>query len=88
MNAKLVKSLAQIIQSLTPEERILLEETVKAEAPQQTLTVGTPQKLPFYYTATPEEWINTLRKWSESHRRDIPLLSDEAVSRRRIYEEN
>lgn len=29
MNAKLVESLAQIIQSLTPEERALLEEKIK-----------------------------------------------------------
>jgi hypothetical protein len=45
------------------------------------------QEKPFYETATAEEWIAALREWSESHSRDTPLLSDEAVSRRGIYEE-
>jgi hypothetical protein len=44
------------------------------------------QKGSFYQTATPEQWIKTLREWSESHRRELPLLSDEAVSFRGIYE--
>ena len=26
-----------------------------------------------------------LREWAESHRRDLPLLSDEAISRESIY---
>ncbi len=87
MNAKLVNALAQIIQSLTPEEKRLLEEkgNVKNFNP---LTGEAFQERPFYEEATREEWLNALQKWSESHRKDIPLLSDEAVSRRGIYEED
>ena len=30
-------------------------------------------------------WVVRLREWAESHRRDLPLLSDEAISRESIY---
>jgi hypothetical protein len=33
----------------------------------------------------PEEWIRELRAWAESHDRNTPLLSDEAISRDSIY---
>ena len=42
----------------------------------------------FYETATAEEWIQALKDWSISHRRDTPLLSDYAVSRAGIYEDD
>lgn len=42
---------------------------------------------PFYETATAEEWIRALHEWSASHNRNIPLLSDYAVSREGIYDE-
>ena len=43
---------------------------------------------PFYETATASEWIQALKEWSQSHRRrDTPLLSDYAVSRAGIYED-
>lgn len=34
-----------------------------------------------------QDWIEKLHNWSISHRQNIPLLSDEAVSRQGIYEE-
>jgi hypothetical protein len=40
---------------------------------------------PFYETATPEEWVREFRNWAESHGRDTPALSDEAISRESIY---
>jgi hypothetical protein len=46
------------------------------------------EERPFYETATPEEWSHALREWSNSHDLNTPLLSDEAVSRRGIYEED
>ncbi len=33
----------------------------------------------------PEEWITKLKKWSESHDRTTPFLSDEATRRENIY---
>jgi len=82
MNVKLVESLAQVVQALSPEERSLLEEKLKAH-PEQTSTDD--QERPFYETATPEEWGKAFREWAESHPRNQPYLSDEAISRESIY---
>jgi hypothetical protein len=79
MNTKLVESLAQIFQSLTPEEKELLDEKIK-------LTLDN-QKRPFYETATPQERAKAYREWAESHSHDSPILSDEAISRESIYGE-
>jgi hypothetical protein len=81
MNTKLVESLAQIIQTLTPEEQSLLEEKMH----QTSLN----EERPFYKTATPEERAKAFREWAESHRsdEDSPILSDEAISRESIYGE-
>ena len=77
--------------TLTSEEKseldhyMLLEHLIrlaKARAHQYII------KGSFYQTATPEEWIKALREWSESHHRNLPLVSDEAVSRRGMYEED
>jgi hypothetical protein len=46
---------------------------------------GSGEPLPFYATATPEERVRALREWAESHGRDTPCLSDEAISRESIY---
>lgn len=32
-----------------------------------------------------EEWAERLHNWAESHSRETPLLSDEAISRDSIY---
>lgn len=88
MNTKLIESLAQIIESLTSEEQAFLEQTVNSKHLRSHSIAEASQKSHFYETATSEEWINALRQWSKSHRRDTPLLSDEAVSRQAIYEEN
>ena len=81
MNTKLVESLAQIIQTLTPEEQTLLEQKMH-----QT---SQAEERPFYETATKEEWIAAFREWTESHRyeEDSPILSDEVISRESIYGE-
>ena len=34
---------------------------------------------------SPEEWVRQFRAWAQSHDRDTPLLSDEAISRESIY---
>jgi hypothetical protein len=33
----------------------------------------------------PEEWIRRFNDWVESHDKNLPLLSDEAISRESIY---
>ena len=33
----------------------------------------------------PDEWLRQFRAWAESHDRNTPLLSDEALSRASIY---
>ncbi|MCT7981973.1 hypothetical protein NG796_01555 [Laspinema sp. A4] len=84
MNIKLVESLAQVVQSLSPEERSLFEEKLKA---QQEQTSAEGKERPFYETATPVEWAKAFREWAESHPRNQPYLSDEAISRESIYGE-
>ena len=38
--------------------------------------------------ADPEEWIQEFRAWAKGHEQDeLPLLSDEAISREFIYRE-
>jgi hypothetical protein len=34
-----------------------------------------------------DEWIRRFREWANSHSRDTPLLSDEAISRDSIYDD-
>jgi hypothetical protein len=82
MNVKLVESLVEVVLSLSPEERSLLEEKLKAT---QAQTEG--QERPFYETATPKERAKAFREWAESHPRNSPSLSDEAISRESIYAE-
>ena len=84
MNAKLVDSLAQIIQSLTPEEQALLEEKVNTTKYEASVEAKSGH---FQLTSTPEEWIKAFREWAESHRHNTPHLSDEAISRESIYGE-
>jgi DNA replication initiation complex subunit (GINS family) len=76
MNTQLVESLAQIISTLTQEEKVLLHELY---------SVGHSERTNFYKTATPEERANFFEEWAESHQQDTPLLSDEAISRESIY---
>lgn len=33
----------------------------------------------------PEEWVHEFKAWVQSHSRNTPLLSDEAVSHEFIY---
>jgi hypothetical protein len=84
MNIKLVESLAQVVQSLSPEERSLLEEKLKThrENPSES-----EKERPFYETATPAERAKAFREWAASHPGDRPSLSDEAISRESIYGE-
>ena len=77
MNTKLVESLAEMIQSLTPEEKDLLNRKINLNTELQ--------QRPFYEVASPEERAKAFQDWANSHRLDTPILSDEAISRESIY---
>ncbi len=81
MNTKLVDSLFEIICSLEPTEFTLLNERIKTlNIPQSS------QESPEILTS--EERFKSIKEWAESHDDDTPLLSDYAVSRAGIYEED
>ncbi len=49
---------------------------------------SSPYARHFFNTATDDEWIASFSQWSQSHKsRNLPVLSDEAMSRDRIYDE-
>jgi len=77
MNTKLVESLAEIIQSLTVEEKDLLNQKMNLNK--------NIQERPFFEVASPEERAKAFQEWAESHRLDTPILSDKAISRESIY---
>ena len=81
MNTKLVNSLLEIICSLEPQEIKLLNQKIQ-ELPQLNEVSG---KTKF---SNPDEQFQAIKKWAESHSHDTPLLSDYAVSRGGIYEED
>ncbi|MEL6911616.1 MAG: hypothetical protein AAFR62_16555 [Cyanobacteria bacterium J06629_2] len=40
----------------------------------------------FFNTATDDEWLASFKEWSQSHKsQNLPVLSDEAMSRDNIY---
>lgn len=83
MNTQLVDTLAQIIQSLSQEEKTLLSSKIQLEKH----SAETSER-PFYETATPEERAKAFIEWAESHRgMNMPHLSDEDISRESIYGE-
>lgn len=44
------------------------------------------EPLPFWATATKEEWLRAFHEWIESHRgMNLPVLPEEAYSRESIY---
>lgn len=87
MNIERVDSLVQMIKSLTPEEKALLEAKMQAENSEDN-------RKKFSGLASSiskndlDKWLSKLHKWSERHPQNIPLLSDYAISRSGIYEED
>ena len=64
-------------ETVKPHFDAMLEQLVKSKV-----------ERPFYKTATPDEWVKAFCEWADSHRRDTPMLSDYAVSRAGIHEED
>lgn len=46
-----------------------------------------PKERPFDETATPFERARAFREWADSHERNTPLLSEYAVSRESMYDD-
>jgi hypothetical protein len=58
----------------------LVRDVVIASQPAAPMSAMTPDD--------PEEWVREFRAWAKSHEQDnLPLLSDEAISREFIYRE-
>lgn len=72
----LVKITNRTSEQVKPYLDALLEQLVPSQ-----------QERPFYETATPEEWIVEFRAWADSHERNTPILSDYAVSRESMYDD-
>ncbi len=68
-------------QEVKPYLDVMLGDLVKCKQEEKQT------KRHFYETATPQEWVQAFREWSEGHRRDTPLLSDYALSRAGIYDD-
>jgi hypothetical protein len=49
--------------------------------------VNKQQERPFHETATASEWVTAFREWAANHRHKVPPLSDYAVSRESMYED-
>lgn len=72
----LVKITKRTPEEIKPHFDAMLEQLVE------------PKERPFYETATPQEWVSAFSEWVESHRDlNLPLLSDEDISRESIYGE-
>jgi len=81
MNFKLVQSLASLIDSLTEEERLLLETQIKNKS-QPNLKNDNNQERP-----SSKQKAKLFRKWVEKHRQfKHPHLSDKQISREIIYQ--
>lgn len=83
MNIQLVESLATIINTLSVEERQLLQKKVKIDGEIYSISANITVD-----HQSAQDWIEKLQNWSMSHRQNTPLLSDETVSRQGIYEEH
>lgn len=49
--------------------------------------VNQQEERPFHETATASEWVTAFREWAASHHHNVPPLSDYAVSRESMYED-
>ncbi len=52
---------------------------------ESSLPLRPPASHSLWYTLTPEEWVQQTREWTDSNH-DLPILSDEAISREGICE--
>jgi hypothetical protein len=72
-------------EEITRRANDLAGKWVRVEVLERGRGLADAEALPFYATATRDERIRALREWAKSHRRDLPPLSDDAISRESIY---
>ena len=53
----------------------------------KTRTESSEQEIPFYLTATDEEWEKQLQDWIDEFDASVPTLPDEALRRENMYED-
>jgi len=59
-----------------------------AEVVRDVLVSAHPASAGGYVDLPPEEWVRKFSAWSQRHAHDdLPILSDEAISRESIYED-
>lgn len=71
----LVKITSRTPEQIKPHLEAMLERLVEQK------------QRPFARTATPQECANAFREWADSHDRNTLLLSDYAVSRESMYDD-
>lgn len=79
--------LTHIIQVLASITNISPEEVKPYMDTLLRQLINKQEERPFHETATASEWVKAFREWAASHRHDAPPLSDYAVSRESIYED-
>ena len=79
---KVIETLSEIT-SRSPEEiKPYLDKLLKSLSPKQ----DSFDSALFSETSTHEEWSNEFHQWIDSHKnRNIPVLSEEAMSRESMY---
>ena len=71
---------AEVLEQVKPHKRFVVE------VHNGTLVLHPESEpLPFWATATPEEWVKSFREWVASHK-EGPGLPLEALSRETIYD--
>ena len=64
--------------------RLLIERLTATPKQNGDQTAGA---VPFYLSATSDEWKSALREWSQSHSKSTPLISDEMLRRENLYDD-
>ena len=70
---------ARKLRSIAESKGISVDDLLHAYVPGLTANGSSPEM-------SAGERAKAFREWAESHRRDLPLLSDDAVSRKSFYE--
>jgi hypothetical protein len=62
-----------------------IRSSTEVNAASQTRADSKEEPLPFYATATPEEWVKAFDEWVERYGRKVPNLPPEAYDREHMY---
>ena len=88
----ILKEAMTVTIELSPEREAQLRDFAESNqmSIEEVLLKGSEQLVPsesisHLQITDPEEWARRFHAWAESHDRTTPLLSDEDISRDRIY---